>query len=398
MSRLRRPLGGLTAVLIVAGLSVGCGESDQKALREVRAALRKTGQMSYRYVYDVELPTLDANFEIRGILEDDLRFKTQLAVGGKPAMEEVVSDDAVATRFLDQTIHRMYANAEGGRGDTGKRQGEAEEKLASDVEVRSALAAGRWVLDPSGAPPLLGGAVDLRTLGADPLYDSLTMFQYVEQVLRINGVYEFNEDALDYRPKEDPFAEATPKKLFPGRDVTRYDVWRPPLPKAADTQAGNQITPGMEHFRYMAIYIEDGVIIRIDETINLELQLEDLRDNYALDLPEDPQEAVEVSVKAINAVRTAQGDPQLVVRNVSLQLASIGEENKVELPQSEDLVVGSLSVLKGRGRVTAGEGLVAVPGSEAAQTSPEPADDDAAATEPAATPGAPAPGDDTGGG
>ncbi|MFP5325983.1 MAG: hypothetical protein ACLGHT_00700 [Acidimicrobiia bacterium] len=381
MSRFRRTLGTLLLAATLAGVTVGCGRAEQEALKEVRAALRKTAELSYRYVYDVEMPLLRAEYEIRGIVEDDLRYKTQLSSGGKPAIEEVVSDDTIATRFFEPALLKMYENPEGGRGDTGKRQGEAEEKLAPDVEVRSALQAGRWVLDPSGAPPLLGGAIDLRALGSDPLYESLTFIQYVEQVLRVNGVYEFNEDALDYRPNEDPFAEATPEKLFPGRKVKRYDIGRPPLPKASDTQAGNQITPGMEHFRYMAIYIEDGIIIRVDETIDPGLQLDDLRDNYDLDLPADPEEAVEVSIKAINAVRTAQGDPPVVLRRVSLQLASLGEKNTVALPQGEDLVVGSLSVLRGRGRSTAGEGLVTVPGSQAAQ--PDPATTEPAAAEPA---------------
>lgn len=382
MSRARRPLGALLTVLVIAGLSVACGRNEQDALREVRAALRKTGQLSYRYVYTDNSTIYNTPIEVKGILEDDLRFKAQLAVDGKPAMEEVVSDDTIADRFFDPTVLKLYSNPEGGRGDTGKRQGDAEEKLASDVEVRSALAAGQWVVDPSGAPPLLGGAVDLRRLSADPVYDSLTMFQYVEQVLRTNFIYEFNEDALDYRPQEDPFADATPEKLFPGRKVKRYDVGRPPLPKASDTVAGNQLTPGMEHFRYMVIYIENGVILRIDETINLELQLEDLRSNYDLDLPDDPQEAIAVSVKAINAVREGQAEPPLIVRDVSLRLASIGEENKIELPQGDDLVVGSLSVLRGRGRSTSGEGLVTVPGSESSQSDPA-TTEPTAATEPA---------------
>ena len=363
MSALRRAVSTLMVIVSVAGITAACGRAEQDALKEVRAALRKTSELSYRYVYDVEMPLFGSSYEIRGILEDDLRFKTQLSLGDKPAIEEVVSDDTIATRFFDKTMLKIYSSTDGGRGDTGKRQGEAEEQLASDVEVRGALAAGHWVLDPAGAPGLLGGAVDLRTLGADPLYDSLTMFQYLDQVLRVNGVYEFNDDALDYRPQEDPFADATPAKLFPDRDVKRYDIGRPPLPKASDTQAGNQVTPGMEHFRYMAIYVEDGVIIRIDETIDLGLQLDELRDNYELNLPDDPEEAVKVSVKAINAVRTAQGDPPLFVRRVSLQLASIGEKNTIELPEGEDVVVGSLTVLKGRGRRTEGEGLVTVPGS-----------------------------------
>ena len=389
MTRFRRTIAVALLAFTVSGVAAGCGKAEQDAVKAVRAALRKTAQLSYRYTFDVDMPVQGVSWGVRGIIEDDLRFKTQLSFGGVPAVEEVISDDTIATRFLEPQVLKLYENPEGGRGDTGKRQGEAEEKLASDVEVKGALSTGRWVLDPSGAPALLGGAVDMRTLGADPLYDSLTMFQYMEQVLRVNGVYEFNEDALDYRPQEDPFAENLPEKLFPGRDVKRYDIGRPPLPKASDTQAGNQLTPGMEHFRYMAIFIEDGVIIRIDETINLGLQLDDLRSNYDLNLPDDPEEAIAVSVKAINAVRSAQGDPPLVVRDVSLQLASIGEKNKIELPEGDDIVVGSLSVLKGRGRSAASEGLVAVPGSEAAQSSSQSTAPEAGteSTEPAAPEG-----------
>ena len=399
MSRLPRVIAIALAVFTASGLAAGCGKAEQDAAKAVKAALRKTAELSYRYTYDVEMPVEKVGWDVRGIIEDDLRFKTQLSFDGAPAIEEVISDDTIATRFIMPEVLPLYENPEGGRSDTGKRQGDAEEKLASDVEVKGALSSGRWVMDPSGAPALLGGAVDMRTLGADPLYDSMTMFQYIDQVLRVNGVYEFNADALDYRPQEDPFAENLPEKLFPGRKVKRYDVWRPGLPKASDTQAGNQITPGMEHFRYMAIFIEDGLIIRVDETINLALQLDDLRKNYELDLPDDPEEAIAVSVKAINAVRSAQGDPPLIVRNVSFQLASIGEKNKIELPQGDEIVVGSLSVLKGRGRGAATEGLVKVPGSEAAQSSGgETATDGAGDTAPEAPDSASEPATPEGGG
>lgn len=354
---------GLVAVLAGGGLAA-CGKAEIEALKEVRAALRKTEKLSYRFVYrESALGSPDA--EVRGILEDDLRYKTQLSLGGEPMMEEVVSDDTVADRFFSDAALKLYLNPEGGAGDdTGRRQGGAEAVGASTVEVRNALGAKQWVVDPAGAPSLPGASIDLRTLGQDPVQDSLTVFRYMDQVLRSNFVYEFNEDALDYRPDEDPFAKQTPEELFPGRDVTRYDVGRPPLPKASDTQAGNQITPGMEHFRYMAIYVEDGIVIRIDETIDLGLQLKDLRENYDLDLPDDPDEAIAISVKAINAVRLAQSDAPLRVRKMSYQLTAIGEKNEIALP-SGDVITGSLSVLKNRGRAAAGQGLVAVPGSQA---------------------------------
>lgn len=344
--RMRAPLALLLAM--VATLSAGCGKRDQdEALRMLRAALARTERVSYRYLYTER--TAERTDTVRGIVEDDFRYKAELAVGGRPVYDEVVSDDALAARVLDteilQRLGRPGSAPPPGAGSLAP--GATADVLAATDE---ALRANRWVLDDDGAPNLLPAGDQARKPGEDPVVDSLTVLRYVESVTREMRVGRFNRDALDYRPKEDPFAD--PERLFPGQDVQRYDFVQNPLPRASDAAiAGNQRLPSVTNFRKLAVYVnKDGLVVRVDETIDVVNRLKDLRRNYSLDLPSDPEEAARVAINAINAVRRGQGEDPIRVRTMTLALFDLGRPNRVTLPT--DTTPGDLSLLRDRGRVT----------------------------------------------
>ena len=65
----------------------------------MRDAVDATTPLSRRFVYTVEQD--GRTYTVQGLVEDDFRYKLQYANESGAAIEEVVSDDAVAVRFLD---------------------------------------------------------------------------------------------------------------------------------------------------------------------------------------------------------------------------------------------------------------------------------------------------------
>ena len=139
------------------------------------------------------------------------------------------------------------------------------------------------MLDPTGAPSLLPSATEHHPLGADPVFDALTVFRYVEQAIRgAQRVHEFNADALDYKPKDDPFPK--PKKHS---GVVRFDFDRPRLPRPQDVTSGsvNQAIPAANQFRKMAVYVKDGRVIQVLEQMDVVSRLAELQRNYNAKIP-----------------------------------------------------------------------------------------------------------------
>lgn len=310
MRRLARPLV-LAAVL--APTLAACGSADIGDAREVRAAIAATQPIAHRFVYTEE--SLDTSFTVEGLIEDDFRYKAQLSVDGDPAYVEAIRDDAIAARVLSK-------------------EGE---------EIFGALDVPSWVLDSTGAPDLT--ALNDRDRGADPILDALEVFRYIDLVmLRENQIVEFDEEDFEYRPREDPF-----DKPEPGSGVKRYDIRPPRLPKASDVAGGNQAVPHATHFRRAAIYVEDGVIVRVQETIDVAGKLDEIERNYDIDFPDGAteDEKVRISIEAINAVRRGQGLLPIRVRTMSYDLLDLGDEIVVDMPTGA--VEGDVSALRFRG-------------------------------------------------
>ena len=302
----------LSVAVLVPAL-VACGSPNREALDEVRAAMAKTELLAHRFVYTEK--TLDTDVEVEGLVEDDFRYKAQLTVDGAPAYVEAVHDDAIAARVLSND------------GD----------------EIYGTLGSADWVLDPVGAPDLASGFD--RQAGADPVLDSLEVFKYVNDVmLRQNVIVKWEAEDYEYRAKEDPFE--TPEE---GSGVVRYDVRPFRLPKASDAQGGNQVVPDTGSFRRAAIYVKDGLVVRVLEDIDVAGKLDEIEKNYDIDFPDgaSTDEKVRISVEAINAVRRGQGLFPIRPRVMSLDLLDLGERIAVEMP--DGLKNGDVSPLRYRG-------------------------------------------------
>lgn len=352
----RRP-AVLIALAIAAGSLASCGGHHVTDADRLRADLARTAKLSHRFVYsEVAGKT---RIEVRGLVADDFRYKASTSVNGVPIWEEVVDDDALADRPLTNgaftVFGRRAATSTGAVAATTAQGGATVEPapLATlTPDVRDALLAHRWVLDPAGAPSLLPSATEHHPLGADPVFDSLTVFRYVEVAIRgSQRVHEFNADALDYKPREDPFPK--PKKHS---GVTRFDFDRPRLPRPQDVAGGggsvNQAIPAVNQFRKMAVYVKHGLVIQVLEQIDVVSRLDELQRNYNAKIPSSLPEAdrVKIAIDAINAVRVAQGNDPIRVRTMSMQLIDLGQPQTVALPL--EAVQGSLAAFENRGRST----------------------------------------------
>lgn len=384
----RRIAVALTAVCASASLAA-CGGPDEGPVDELRAAIAATEKLPHRFEYlEEELIEGETN-RVTGVVEDDFRYRVRLEVDGRPAVDEVVVDDAVADRFYRlESLRKMLRETPVEPAATP-----LSDEYASPQQVRQALTRSAWVLDPYGAPPLFDNvANEERQLGDDPIVDAQTVFAYVNQIARTQFVVKFNEDSLDYRPREDPFPK--PAK---DSDVVRYDFVRANVPKPADGAAsGRQAVPGAPSFRKMSIYVKDGRVIRVLELIDVVDRLDDIQRNYDVELTGSTTDKVKTAIDAINAVRRGQGERQNIrVRKLDYKLVDLGEPQSVRLPEPQ--VTGSLALLENRGKVKAGSTTGAPAATDPAASDPDstdPAAADPAASDPAAADPAtsPAPG------
>ncbi|MCI0547348.1 MAG: hypothetical protein L0027_08690, partial [Candidatus Rokubacteria bacterium] len=330
-----RPQGALlVACLLGALLASGCGSATDAEAR-VRAALARTERLSHRFIYSEDFKDEKAPRKtvVRGLVEDDFRYKARVFVAGREVLDEVVSDDALAVRFAEPARIADFARRpkvkRGGAGVGAEALGagaRVEVPAAPDAPFTvaipgsgpalEALGSRRWVLDPAGAPAIFGSADDERRLGEDPVLDALDAFAYAERAIdEAIRVVEFNEESLEYRRSEDPFPR-------PARNsgVIRYDFIPPELPKAAHASpGGNQVTPGTRHFRKLSVYVKGGRVVQIREAIDVESRLEDLSEIYETKFPKDrkPSEVAAIAVEALNVIRTGQGEDPIRLRTMS---------------------------------------------------------------------------------
>lgn len=333
--------GAVAAVLLLSG----CGDADPKLRDELSAAIGKTQQQPHRL--SLELTTPERTFDVTGVLEDDARYQAVVAIDGRPAWEEVASDDTLAGRFLDPSALPLFLRDAGGGAK------------ASLPDVRAELAAGRWVIDEVGAPDLLdvraaaagaGPGGKGRLLGQDPLLDAVTALDYVRRVLHEQEFRLYNENDLDYDPTTDTFP--VPDEDGP---VRRYDSVRTKLPTAAQISGfgGRPQFPDTANFRRMSIYVdEQDRIVRVLETVDVRSRLKELSSNAGITLPKgvDAGTAAKVIVESLNKLRVGQGDDPIDVHELDLTITTEGPLT-VTLPSAG--TKGSLDLLIGRGRAAA---------------------------------------------
>lgn len=352
-----RTIGSAIVVLGLVSV-VGCSKQDKDS-EEVRAFIDATDSLAHRFVYTEQ--TKDRTVVVQGLVEDDFRYKTKVVEDGVDVLEAIVSDDSVAVRFLDP---------KGIAGWTDEAVA-AEVDQATDLDgigVFDALRARRWVLDAGGAPSVVIGAEDLETQGDDPLLDALTTLGYVRDIAEakdLTPMVKYSAEAISptYRADEDPFPR--PEE---GSSVERYDLLQPKLPSAAQATSGAQaLLPSALNFRRMAVYVEDGKVIRVSEHIGLTPRLLDDLRSYMSQLVEETapenirqdfraevarlrgDELGDFLLQGLNAILGLTGDDPIRFRTMTLELRDLGAKDvKVELPS--ETIKGSLAVLKHLGR------------------------------------------------
>lgn len=358
MSRLRSSrLVRATAVLVAATLVLAACSEREDGRDEVLDAIDATERLSHRFVYTEESRGRGA-VEVVGLVEDDFRYKAQLAVGGVPTFEQVVDDDDVAVRmldpaqlvdFLDQEVLDVVETATDVEG----------------VSVLDALEARRWVLDVGGAPSVVVSADELEERGDNPVVDARTLFTYVRRVTNAIPPIQFNPDSISptYRKGEDPFPR-------PGPGEVRYDYPLLPLPTVAQALAGSgvPIFPGTGHFRKMAVYVDsEGRIARIIEVVDVTgKRLDELRD-YSRRLVEETAPAgiveafkaevdrlegaalADFLVEGLNTFLELSGEDPVRLRSMTYELVDLDADDVVvEMPG--DTIKGSLALIRDLGR------------------------------------------------
>ena len=324
----------LVSLLLLGAVLVApaCKKEEDKK-DELKRALDTTLRLSREFAYlDQEGST---RIQVVGVVEDDFRHKARLSVDGAPVLDEVASDDALAMRFLDPQALGSFLT-------TGAAAPAAP--ASGGIGVVDALRTRRWVLDPEGAPDLKGTAGDVRVAGDDPVFDALTVPEYVRRAIDASiQVKLYSRDDFDpvYKAQEDPFPQPPQESK-----TRRYDLRPPPLPRAQG--GGNQQVPSLANFRKMAVYVRDGRIVQVLERIDLASKLDEVV--AALNLPADA--TAEQVVRAINAVRRGQGSDSIRLRSMRLEFSELGRPTSVALPG--DAVRGSLTVIKHRGRQSVG--------------------------------------------
>ena len=358
-SRSRRTLLALAAVGLLAS---GCAKNEDDSA-EVRDLVDATSPNAFRFIYEVEQD--GKAYRVQGLIEDDLRYKVQLSVDGRPALEQVVVDDAVAVRFLAPGLVDSFVDQE--------QSGAVE--LATNISgatVLDALKAQRWVLDPVGAPSLLqtardgGEREDESPTSDDPIFDARTALAYVRSIASQHQMVRYDPESLEptYRADEDPF-------LAPedGSGVTRYDTVVYPLPKASSAGGGTgAVFPGYFNMRRLAVYAEDGKVISVREHTQLTpRQVEDLSEYITLVLEDTAPESVvedfartlrqlpddkvaQFLLDGVNAFRDSSGQDPIRFRNMAFEIQDLGDESIVVALPTDDVVQGSLAILRNMGR------------------------------------------------
>lgn len=355
----RRLIAVLAAVVAVVGLT-GCGERDERT-DEVRRYIRNTRSDIGKFAYLSEQPANpianqpELTIGVQGLVEDDFRFKAKVLGNEEEVFEQVVYDDALAVRFLQPEFMSLLLDKNRAAGAD----------LTTDVEgmtVLDALRTRRWVFDPTGAPALTRGTVDVDDIGDDPVFDALTALDYVEQaVIESAGVQLWDEDALNptYLRSEDTF----PK---PDSDsgVKRFDLIRPSQPIPGSRGGTGEVNlPSTRHFRRMAIYVKDERILRVIEHVDIRGNKLERFPGYMrsiLEESEAPQEAFEglreleeqfsdevaatAWLQVLNFALQSFGAERVLVRNMTLDFLEEEGEVEVALPAAE-VVRGDLGIL-----------------------------------------------------
>jgi hypothetical protein len=241
------------AVLIVALALVAsaCSPADEDQ-RELERSISRS-ELQVRAFDFVSHGTTDA-YEVTGAFADDLRYKMSLSHEGRQVIQFVVSDDALAVRLPDPDFGKQLANELG------------------HPTVDAALKAGKWVVDPSGAPPLFRrDATPAAGAASDPFTSARGALRAIDAYITdARAVKEFSLEDIEYRPQYDPWRYPE----IEGAEEIRYDLVRPALPKSeAQVQTGGGAGADIAtvgHFRKTSVFVRDDRVHQVCSTVDID--------------------------------------------------------------------------------------------------------------------------------
>ncbi|HUR48077.1 MAG TPA: hypothetical protein VMY88_00910 [Acidimicrobiales bacterium] len=367
MTRIRVGLVLLSVVLV----ATACGTRADPE-KDVPAAIRRTEREPRGIAYE-EVLADGTTTRVDLLITDDYRYKAQVTVDGRAALDVVVRDDALAVRVIDidaaaeavgEAVAAATGGATGGPAAPGlpvvpgapavpaaATGGEGEAGPAAlappSREVIQALETRNWVTDPTGAPELFSATAG-RVLEEGeggiiaPVLEALRGLQTIENaVQQAQEVTRFNEE----NPNYDPSAETFPKPER-GSAVLRYDLFAPQLPNPNQSlNAGSsENLPDEQHFRRMAIYVKNRQVVNVLESIEINPRLlDDIEGRFDIPLPDNEEEAAAIAVETLNGKRTAAGLDPIEIRTLSLEILDVPGTEAVILPT--DGTVGNLKSL-----------------------------------------------------
>jgi hypothetical protein len=251
----------------------------------------------------------------------------------------VVVDDAVAMQLADAGLATALVRAGAGTGAGG----------LPPVDTQNALAAGKWVVDTSAARTLTRAA-PTPTSRLDPFYDALDALDEARQAVGDAAeVVDFNPDSPYYQPRLDTFPR-------PSAGERRYDLIAPVLPPKG-LSTGNALDPSqlphLPFFRRMSIYLRDGTVTRIEESISIRTRLLDasshLQDRLGdFGVHDAAGTPVDKQASDLAAALSRSGDP-IAQSTTSVRFTGLGIAQTVALP--DGATPGNLQHIGNHGQV-----------------------------------------------
>jgi len=227
-------------------------------------------------------------------------------------------------------------------------------------EVIQALETRNWVTDPTGAPELFSATAGKVLEEGEggiiaPVLEALRSLQAVENALqRAASVSRFNEENPNYDRRVDTFP-----KPETGSAVLRFDLFPPALPNPNQgLGAPQESLPDDQHFRRMAIYIDNGRVSNVLEAIEINPRLlDDIEGRYDIDLPlENEDRAASMAIEELNSQRLAAGLDPIGAGTVTVEVLDIDGTEAILLPTE-----GATGNLKGLVQVKSADRSSAVP-------------------------------------
>lgn len=238
---MKRVIGVLAVVLALAGTS--CKPNDDPVV--LRRAITRSAEQPR--LYTIRVASNESAYVVKAKLEDDLRYSMLLeSATGKPLVDYIVGDDALAVRLRDQSFGTKLANVLG------------------DPVVDKTLRTGQWVQDPSGAPPVVQASTAAGQTSGNPFQDARQVLLFAQSAMgQGSQVVKWSLEDISYKSRFDPWR-------YPKGNENRYDVRPPPLPRSeAQTVQARGGDIGPQHFRKLSVFTEKGKVDQICEAIDI---------------------------------------------------------------------------------------------------------------------------------